>query len=194
MNNVGVADDGGFDGFLQAGEEALAGEGGEEVGGDQTARGMVEAADEVFAGGEIDAGFAADGAIDLGEEGGGDLDEGDAAHVDGGEEAGDVADDAAPPKAMRRASRSAPCWASCSASDSTAARRLCFSPDGQKEDGGGLSFRKRGSDLFAPELPDVGGGDEEGAVRLGWFALRCGELMQAGVEGWRGGLWPMVIE
>ena len=55
----------------------------------------MEAADEVFAGGEVDAGLAADGGVDLGEESGGDLDVADAAHVDGGEEAGDVADDAA---------------------------------------------------------------------------------------------------
>ena len=44
---------------------------------------------------EVDAGLAADGGVDLREEGGGDLDVADAAHVDGGEEAGDVADDAA---------------------------------------------------------------------------------------------------
>ncbi len=56
---------------------------------------MVEGADEVFSGEEVDAGFAADGGVDLGEEGGGDLDVTDSAHVDGGEEAGDVADDAA---------------------------------------------------------------------------------------------------
>ena len=56
---------------------------------------MVEAADEIFSGGEIDAGLAADGGVDLGEECCGDLHVADAAHVDGGEEAGDVADDAA---------------------------------------------------------------------------------------------------
>ena len=44
---------------------------------------------------EIDAGLAADGGVDLREERGGDLHVADAAHVDGGEEAGDVAEDAA---------------------------------------------------------------------------------------------------
>src|SRR6202044_1105953 len=56
---------------------------------------MVEAADEIFSGGEVDAGFAADGRVDLREKCGGDLDVADSAHVDGGEEAGDVAEDSA---------------------------------------------------------------------------------------------------
>ena len=43
----------------------------------------------------IDAGLAADGGIDLGQQGGGDLDEGDAALVAGGGKAGHVADHAA---------------------------------------------------------------------------------------------------
>ena len=60
----------------------------------RTAMWVVEAADEVLAGGEVNPGFAAYCGIDLGEEGGGDLDVRDAAHVNGGEEAGDVADDA----------------------------------------------------------------------------------------------------
>ena len=67
----------------------------EEVGVGEDGLRMVEAADEIFSGGEVDAGLAADGGVDLGEEGGGDLHVADAAHVDGGEEAGDVADDAA---------------------------------------------------------------------------------------------------
>ncbi len=71
------------------------GEGAEEVGVDVDGEGLVEAADEVFSGCEVDAGLAADGGVDLGEEGAGDLDVADAAHVDGGEEAGDVADDSA---------------------------------------------------------------------------------------------------
>ena len=90
-----VADDAGFDGFLQAGAEFGGGEGGEGVDVGEDGERVVEAADEVFAGGEVDAGFAADGAVDLREQRGGDLDVADAAHVDGGEEAGHVADDAA---------------------------------------------------------------------------------------------------
>ena len=56
---------------------------------------VVEAADEVLAGAEVDAGFAADRRVDLGREGGRDLDIGDSAHVDGGEEAGNIADNSA---------------------------------------------------------------------------------------------------
>ena len=56
-----------------------------------TARGLVEGADHVLAEGVIDAGLAADGGIDLGQQGGGDLDEGDAALVAGGGKAGHVA-------------------------------------------------------------------------------------------------------
>ena len=92
---AGVVDDAGFDGLVEAGAELRGGEGAEEVGVDVDGEGLVEAADEVFSGREIDAGLAADGGVDLGEEGAGDLDEGNSAHVDGGEEAGDVADDSA---------------------------------------------------------------------------------------------------
>ena len=61
----------------------------------------MEGADEVLAAafpvaaGLVDAGFAADGGIDHGEERGGDLDEGEAAEECCREEAGDVTDDAA---------------------------------------------------------------------------------------------------
>ena len=89
-----VVDDAGFDGLLEAGAKLRGWEGAEEVGVGEDGLRVVEAADEVFSGEEIDAGFAADGGVDLGEEGGGDLDVADAAHVDGCEEAGDVADDA----------------------------------------------------------------------------------------------------
>jgi hypothetical protein len=56
---------------------------------------MMEAADEIFSGGEVHAGFSADGGVDLREKSGWDLHVADAAHVDGGEKAGDVAEDAA---------------------------------------------------------------------------------------------------
>ena len=71
------------------------GQGGEGVGVDDDAVGGVEGADEVFAGGQVDGDFAADAAVDLGEQGGGDLDEGDAAGVGGGDEADEVAGDSA---------------------------------------------------------------------------------------------------
>ena len=90
-----VVDDAGFDGLLQAGAELRRRKGAEEVGVGEDGLRMVEAADEVFAGDEVDAGLAADRGVDLREERGRNLDVADAAHVDGGEEAGDVADDAA---------------------------------------------------------------------------------------------------
>ena len=62
-----VADDAGFDGLLQAGAEFGGGEGGEEVDVGEDGERVVEAADEVLAGGEVDAGLAAEGAVDLGE-------------------------------------------------------------------------------------------------------------------------------
>ncbi len=57
--------------------------------------GGVERADEIFAFGEVDAGFAADGGVDLSDKGGGDLDERDAAEAGGSHESGYVTYDAA---------------------------------------------------------------------------------------------------
>ena len=74
----GRADDGSFDGFHEAGAELAGGQGAEEGGVGEDGERLVKAADEVFAGGEIDAGLAANRGVDLSEEGGGDLDEGDA--------------------------------------------------------------------------------------------------------------------
>jgi hypothetical protein len=54
----------------------------------------VEGAEQVLAVPRVDAGFAADGTIDLGEKGGRDMDEVKAAQQDGGGEPGDVTDDA----------------------------------------------------------------------------------------------------
>ena len=79
----------------KAGAEFVVGEGGEGVDVGVDGERVVEGSGEVFAGGEVDAGLAADGGVDLREGGGGDLDVADAAHVDGGEEAGHVAEDAA---------------------------------------------------------------------------------------------------
>jgi hypothetical protein len=94
LEELGVGDDGVFDDFGEAGVELAWGEGGEEVEVGKDGRWLVKGADEVFAFWEVDAGFSANGAIDHGEEGGGDLDVADAAEVDGSDEAGEVADDA----------------------------------------------------------------------------------------------------
>ena len=88
-------DDAGFDDFVEAGAVFAFGKRGENGGIDENGQGLVEGADEIFAGNEVGAGFTADGSVHLGEEGGGDLDDGDAAHEDGGEEAAEVGDNAA---------------------------------------------------------------------------------------------------
>ncbi len=90
----GAGDDAVFDDFEEAGAVFARGEGAEDCGVDEDGVGLVEGAKEVFAALEVDAGFAADGGVDLSEEGGGDLDDGDASHEDGREEAADVAADA----------------------------------------------------------------------------------------------------
>ena len=93
--HVGIANGGVFDDFGEAFVPLGFGEGIEGAGIGEDEGGLVEGTDHVFGGGEVDAGFAADGAVDLGKDGGGDLDVGDAALVDGGAEAAEVADDAA---------------------------------------------------------------------------------------------------
>ena len=75
------------------GAELAAGEGLQELNVCEDGERMVETADQVLAGLEIDAGFAADRRIDLGEQGRGYLNVIDSTHKDGGEEASDVADD-----------------------------------------------------------------------------------------------------
>jgi hypothetical protein len=90
-----VVNDAVFDDFGEAGDEFAVGKSFESVEIAEDEARLVEGADEVFSCGEVDSCFSADGAIDLGEEGGGDLDEGDAAEVGGSEEACEVTDDAA---------------------------------------------------------------------------------------------------
>jgi hypothetical protein len=70
-------------------------EGGQDVEVRQDQARLVEGADEVLAAGGVDGGLAAHRGIHLGQEGGGDLDEVDAALVDRGGEAGEVAHHAA---------------------------------------------------------------------------------------------------
>jgi len=90
-----VADDGVFDDFIKPGAVLARGKSAERVRINGDEAGLIEGADEVLAFGEVDAGLAADGAINLSDERGGDVDEGDAAQVAGGDKAGDVADHSA---------------------------------------------------------------------------------------------------
>ena len=79
----------------QAGAQLLARQGGEDGGvGDHQLR-VVEEADGVLPARQVDAGLAADRGVHLGEEGGGHLDEVDAAEEAAGGEAAEVADAAA---------------------------------------------------------------------------------------------------
>ena len=90
-----VADEGVLDHLAEAGTQFAGGQRGEggDVGDDGA--GLVEGADEILAGGQVDGDLAADGGVDHAEEGGGGVDEGHAADVRGGGGAGEVGDDAA---------------------------------------------------------------------------------------------------
>jgi len=90
-----VADDSGLDALHQACAKFAVGEGAEDVDVGKDGSGMMEAADEVFAFGKIDAGLSTDGGVDLGEEGCRDLYVANSTHEDSSDESADVADDAA---------------------------------------------------------------------------------------------------
>jgi hypothetical protein len=92
---LGISDDAVLDDFGEASAEFALGKRGEKFGIDENQAGRIKGADEVFAFRKIDTGFAADGAVDLGDDGGGNLDEGDPAKVRGGDKADNIADDAA---------------------------------------------------------------------------------------------------
>ena len=80
------------------------GEGTEGGDVDDDGRGLVEGAEQVLALGKVDAGLAADGRVDLGDERGRDLDPGHAPQVRGGEEARRIAERAAADRDERVAS------------------------------------------------------------------------------------------
>ena len=92
---VGAVDEAVFDDFGHACGEFARRQGSEGGGVDEDGLRLVKRADEVFALRVVHPGFAADGGIDLRQQGGWDLQAGDAALVAGGGEACDVADDAA---------------------------------------------------------------------------------------------------
>ncbi len=175
---AGVVDDAGFDAFLEPGAELGGGKGAEEVGVGEDGLGVVEAADEVFAGEEVDAGFASDGGVDLCEQGAGELDVADTAHVDGGEEAGDVADDAST-EGKQEGVAVGPGGGKLLGEGFYAREALVAFAGGVEEDGGGLlSLGEGGEEGFGPEGPDLGRGDDEGAEGFAWV-----EPAEARVEG-----------
>ena len=95
VEKVLASDDGSLDRLLQTGAQLAGRQCAQQAGIGEHRGWMVEAAEQVLSREEVDAGFAADGTVHLGEQGRGDLDIGDAAYVDGGKKAGDVANDAA---------------------------------------------------------------------------------------------------
>ena len=136
---------------------------------------MVEAADEVLSSGKVGTCFAADRGIDLREEGCGNLEIRDAAHVDGGEEAGQVADDSSSKgdeKGVAVGSRAGELLGESFDGREAFVDFAC----GQEED-----LRRcgeAGEKRFRPGLPDVRGGDDEDARGFGGE-----EFSDARVEG-----------
>ena len=95
LEHLGIADGGVLDDFGEAFVKLARWQGAERVGiGNDVAR-LMEGPDEIFAAGGVDAGLAADGTIDLGDDGGGNLNAGNAAVVNGGSESREVANHAA---------------------------------------------------------------------------------------------------
>src|SRR5258708_15636498 len=145
---------------------------------------MVEAADKVFAGDEIDAGLAADGGVDLGQERCWNLNVADAAHVDGGEEAGDVAEDAATEGEEERVAVSAR-GGELLGEGFDAAHALVRFAAGQEENV--WRFFERVQEGLRPESPDIGRGNDEGAKRLvsiQLFETRIEGAEEIGADGY----------
>ena len=95
LEHLGIADGGVLDDFGEAFVKLARWQGAERVGIGNDEAWLMEGPDEIFAAGSVDAGLAADGTIDLGDDGGGDLNAGNAAVVNGGSESREVADHAA---------------------------------------------------------------------------------------------------
>lgn len=85
-----------FEHFSESGQDLPLGEGGEEAVVDEDAFGLVECTDFVFEPVEVDACLTTDGGVYLREQGGGDVDAGDAPFEAGGGEPADVCDHPSP--------------------------------------------------------------------------------------------------
>ena len=94
VEEVGVEDHAVLDHLGQAAAQLAVGKGGEGLGVDPDADGLVEGADDVLGAGVVDPHLAPDGAIDLGQQRGRDHQQGEAAEIRRGDEPGEVADDA----------------------------------------------------------------------------------------------------
>jgi hypothetical protein len=95
LEHLGIADGGVLDDFGEAFVKLARWQGAERVGIGNDESWLMEGPDEIFAAGGVDAGLAADGTIDLGDDGGGHLNAGNAAVVNSGSESREVANHAA---------------------------------------------------------------------------------------------------
>ncbi len=161
----GVANDACLDALIEACAEFALGEGVEDVRVCKDGAGVVEATDQIFAGGEIDTGFATDRRVDLRKEGGWDLDVVNAAHVDGSEEAGDVADDAAAEGDEERGTVGSGSG-EASGESFYATEAFVGLAGGQKEHLRRIAGGEAGKQDIAPEGPDFGRGDDKNAAGI----------------------------
>jgi hypothetical protein len=171
----GIADEGALDTFGEAGAEFSRGESGEGGGvGEDGARRM-DAAEEIFSFGKIDAGLATDGGVNLREECSGEGYVVHAALIDGGEKSGEVGDDA-----------SAECDQHGIAMGAGAGELGGEALDGcegfvafagrNEEDDGTLGAGEGFEEHFAVEAEDLRRGDEEaGAVAKQGMGSGAGE-------------------
>src|SRR5579884_239168 len=121
---------------------------------------MVEAADEVLAGDEVDAGLAAKRGVDLREQRSRDTDVANAAHIDGGEEAGEVADDTAS-EGEQDGVAVGPGVDQLLGKGFDLSHALVALAGGMEEDEWVLSFWKAGKEALVPERPYLRRGDDE---------------------------------
>ena len=154
-----TGDDAGLDDFVEARVEFALREGGEDGGVDQDSERLVEGSDEILACGEVRSGFATNGGVDLSEERGGNLNNRDAPHVDGGEETAKVVDDAAT-EGDDEAGAVGTTIGHLLGEGFDMRHPLVFFRTGEKESGVVVGT-EGGLKMGAVQFPDVGGGNDE---------------------------------
>ena len=157
-----VANDARLQAFDEAGAQLALRKSGQEIDVGDDCGGMVEGSDEIFAFGKIDAGFAADGRVNLCQKRGGNLNETNAAHVDSGQKSADIADDAAAEGDEQRAAIGTG-GSKLAAEFFQAGKNLESFAGRQKQHDGRL--RKAAQKLRRPERPYLGRREHENAMR-----------------------------
>ncbi len=161
---IGVGDHAMFDDFEQAGAVFALRQRVQHGRIDNHRQRLMKAADQVLAGGQVHAGFAAHGSVHLRQQRGWHLNHGNAAHEDGGQESGHVGENAA-------AECNDDAGAVCAARDHLLRQRLHFRQAlarfaaGEKQD---LGFAKSRRQRSAVQLPNVFGRNQKhlaGALR-----------------------------